>query len=78
MSGAYDWIGWLATAVFASSYFTRRQATLRRIQGAAALLWGVYGALIHSLPVLVANVIVAAMAIGSSFLRPAAAGVPER
>lgn len=73
----FDWIGWLATAVFASSYMVRRPATLRRIQGAAAILWGVYGALIHSLPVLVANIIVAAMAIGSSFLKPAA-GVPDR
>ena len=70
----FDWIGWLATAVFATSYLTRRPATLRRVQGVAALLWGVYGALIHSLPVLVANVIVAVMAIGSSFAR---AGVTE-
>jgi hypothetical protein len=74
----FDWIGWLATAVFASSYMVRRPAVLRRIQGVAAILWGVYGALIHSRPVLVANVIVAAMAIGSSFLRPAATSVQER
>lgn len=74
----FDWIGWLATAVFASSYLSRRPATLRRIQGLAALMWSVYGALIHALPVFVANLIVAAMAIGSSFMRPAAAGVVER
>jgi len=63
-----DWIGWLATAVFVSSYFVRRPATLRRIQGAGALTWLAYGVLIDALPVIVANVIVAATAIGSSFL----------
>jgi hypothetical protein len=74
---SFDWIGWLATAVFASSYLTRRTVTLRRIQGTAALMWAVYGGLIHALPVLVANLIVAAMAIGSSFMRPAAPVVPQ-
>jgi hypothetical protein len=74
----FDWIGWLATAVFASSYMIRRPATLRRIQGLAALMWSVYGALIHARPVMVANLIVAAMAIGSSFMKPAATSVPER
>ena len=66
----YDWIGWLATAVFASSYLSRQQVIMRRIQGLAALIWSVYGGLIHALPVLVANLIVAAMAIGSSFMGP--------
>lgn len=31
--------GWLATAVFASSYVFRRPLMLRRIQAGAALLW---------------------------------------
>lgn len=72
----YDWIGWTATALFASSYFSKQPATMRRIQGFAALVWAAYGAMIHSLPVLVANLIVAAMAIGSSFtrLQPAPSG----
>jgi hypothetical protein len=65
----FDWIGWLATALFASSYLSRRPATMRRLQGLAALMWAAYGALIHALPVLVANLIVAVMAIGSSFAR---------
>jgi hypothetical protein len=73
----FDWIGWLATAVFASSYLSRQQVIMRRIQGLAALMWSVYGGLIHALPVLVANLIVAAMAIGSSFMRPAAAEFRE-
>jgi len=64
-----DWLGWLATAVFVTSYFTKRSATLRRIQGLAACLWLVYGVLIHPLPVVVANFIVAGVAIASSFQR---------
>ncbi len=64
-----DWIGWLATAVVASSYFFRRPVTLRRIQAVGALAWLAYGALIHAPPVVVANVIVAATAIWSSFTR---------
>jgi hypothetical protein len=65
-----DWIGWLATAIVTSSYFFRRQATLRRIQGVGAVTWLAYGALIHALPVVVANAIVAGAAIWSSFVGP--------
>ena len=60
-------IGWLATAVFASSYFVRRSLTLRRIQAGAALLWVMYGIAIDAVPVVVANLIVAAAALYSSF-----------
>jgi len=59
-------IGWVATAVFASSYFFRRPATLRKIQAGAALLWVAYGLLIGAMPVVVANMIVAAAAVYSS------------
>ena len=62
-----DWIGWVATATFASSYFAKHPATLRRIQALAAVLWMSYGVLIHAVPVIVANAIVAALAIYSSF-----------
>ena len=62
-----DWLGWLATAVFLTSYFTKQSATLRRIQGLAACLWAVYGLLIHALPVVVANLLVAGVALASSF-----------
>jgi peptidoglycan biosynthesis protein MviN/MurJ (putative lipid II flippase) len=65
-----DWIGWLATVLFAVSYFCRKPATLRRVQGVGALTWMAYGALIHSLPVVVANIIVASVALWSSFARP--------
>jgi len=61
-----DGLGWLATAVFISSYFAKRSRTLRRIQGVAACLWAAYGLLIHALPVIVANILVAAAAIVSS------------
>lgn len=56
-------IGWVATAVFASSYLFNEAATLRKIQAAAACLWIVYGVLIGALPVIVANVIVAGVAV---------------
>ena len=61
-----DWIGWVATAIFASSYFCKRPGTLRRIQALAALLWIGYGLVIHALPVIVANLVVAGVALYSS------------
>jgi hypothetical protein len=62
-----NWIGWIATACFGLSYFFKRPATLRLIQAGAALLWITYGLLIHALPVVVANVIVALAAVYSIF-----------
>ena len=61
-----SWIGWIATAVFSTSYFFKGASTLRWIQAGAALLWVTYGLLIHAMPVVVANVIVAAAAVYSS------------
>jgi hypothetical protein len=69
-----DWAGWLATAIFLTSYFFERPVTLRRIQGAGALAWLTYGVLIHAPPVIVANALVAGTAIWSSFLRRRQAG----
>ncbi len=63
------WIGWVATAVFAGSYLCKDPAALRRIQAAAAVLWVVYGALIGAMPVVVANLIVAGVALWSSLSR---------
>jgi Bacterial inner membrane protein len=62
-----DLVGWLATAVFTSSYFSKQPAMLRRVQAVAASLWLTYGVMIHSVPVIVANAIVMAVALGSSF-----------
>lgn len=59
-------LGWVATAAFSASYFARRPAVLRRIQAAAACLWIAYGLAIHALPVVAANLIVAAAALYST------------
>jgi len=64
-----NWVGWLATAVFMSSYFAKGPIVLRRIQGVAAVLWTTYGILIHSWPVIVANILVAGVAVATSFRR---------
>jgi len=63
----YDWIGWVASAIFASSYFCKQPGTLRRVQALAALVWMGYGVLIHAMPIIVANLVVAVMALYSSF-----------
>ena len=61
-------IGWVATAVFASSYFYKQPQMLRRVQAVAALLWVIYGVIIQALPVIVANVIVATVACWTAWL----------
>jgi hypothetical protein len=63
-----SWIGWVATACFGLSYFFRKQSALRLIQAGAALLWIVYGLLIHAMPVVAANAIVALAALYSTFI----------
>jgi hypothetical protein len=62
-----EWIGWVATALFASSYFFKQANVLRKVQAGAALMWVVYGLIIHAFPVVVANVVVASVALYSSF-----------
>ena len=76
MINKIDWIGWLATAVFLVSYFTKTPRGLRRVQGLAAGLWTLYGVMIHSLPVIVANILVASVAVVSSFRKPSAFASP--
>ncbi len=65
----FELIGWVATAVFASSYFWKQPQNLRRVQALAAVLWVVYGAIIHAVPVIVANLIVATVACWTSWPR---------
>ena len=65
-------LGWIATAVFSCSYLFRRPVTLRWIQAAAALIWVAYGVMLHAAPVIAANVIVAVVAVGSSWRTPRA------
>ncbi len=69
-----EYIGWIATAVFSTSYFLRNDASLRRLQAAAACLWIVYGVSIRAYPVIIANLIVAAAAMYSQFRRPGGSG----
>jgi len=62
-----SWIGWVATALFAASYFCRHPGRLRLVQALAALLWIGYGIAIAAPPVIVANVIVATIAAASAW-----------
>ena len=57
-----DYLGWIATAVFVSSYFFKRPALLRAAQMAGAALWIVYGVMLGAIPVVVANGLVFAAA----------------
>lgn len=57
-----DSLGWLATAVFVSSYFFTRPVLLRSVQMGGAMLWVLYGVLIGASPVIVANLLVGAAA----------------
>jgi hypothetical protein len=59
-------LGWMATAFFASSYFFKKAAALRKIQAAAAVLWIIYGFQIHSAPVVVSNLLVGIAAVYTS------------
>ncbi|HZT39989.1 MAG TPA: hypothetical protein VFA28_19000 [Bryobacteraceae bacterium] len=72
-----DALGWIATAIFSSSYFFRSPRMLRSIQALAALLWVAYGLAIGALPVVVANVIVAAAALYSSLITSRKAAARE-
>jgi uncharacterized integral membrane protein len=69
-----EWLGWAATAIFAGSYFCKEAATLRRLQAFAALLWIGYGVVLQAAPVIVANSIVAVLAVYSSWPRRAQQG----
>src|SRR5476649_1390498 len=62
-------LDWIATALFASSYFFKQPMALRKVQAGAAMLWVVYGLIIHALPVVVANLVVASVAVYSSLRR---------
>jgi len=66
-----DGLGWIATAMVVISYFSRRAKTLRLIQGLGACLWLAYGVLIHSNPVIGANIFVMVAAFGTSLRKPA-------
>jgi hypothetical protein len=62
-------LGWAAAAVFAGSYFFRQTVTLKKVQGAAASLWIIYGVAIGAAPVVVANLVAGTAAVYSLFRR---------
>jgi hypothetical protein len=76
-SAAIEALGWVATATFAGSYLARRAETLVRVQIAGALLWAIYGVLVRSAPVVVANLLVMAAALWKARARPRRAGRPQ-
>jgi hypothetical protein len=65
-----DGLGWIATALFAGSYFCKTPRVMRRLQASAALLWVGYGVLMNALPIIVANLIVATLAVYSDWKQP--------
>jgi hypothetical protein len=62
-----DTIGWIATAIFSVSYFVHKPGPMRLVQGLAAVCWIVYGVLLHALPIIGANIIVASLAVYSAW-----------
>ena len=65
-----DGLGWVATALFAASYFCKTSRAMRRFQASAALLWVGYGIWMNGLPIIVANLIVATLAVYSDWKQP--------
>jgi hypothetical protein len=63
----FDWLGWIATATFAGSYFCTKPSRLKQLQALASIFWMSYGILIKATPLIVANLIVASLALASSF-----------
>jgi hypothetical protein len=59
----------MATGIFVASYFFTRPSLLRGVQMLGALLWVVYGILIHASPVIVANVLVFSAAAWTAIRR---------
>lgn len=63
----FEWIGWIATAIFAASYFFKQPHRLRYIQALAALLWIGYGIFLKAPPIIVSNLVVAIIALSSAW-----------
>lgn len=74
----FDGLGWLATALFATSYICKTSRAMRRVQALAALLWVGYGIWMNALPIIVANVIVAVLALYTDWKQPRLSPAEER
>lgn len=59
----------MATGIFVASYFFTRPSLLRGVQMLGALIWVLYGVLIHASPVIVANVLVFSAAAWTAIRR---------
>lgn len=66
----FDGLGWLATVLFAGSYFCKTPRAMRRVQALAAFLWVGYGIWMNAPPIIVANLIVATLALYSDWKQP--------
>jgi len=53
-----QWVGWVATGLFALSYLVKRPLNLLLLQALAGTLWIIYGAAIGAGPVVIANGVV--------------------
>lgn len=53
-----EWVGWVATGLFALSYLVKRPLHLLLLQATAGTLWIVYAVAIGAMPVLIANGVV--------------------
>ena len=62
-----NWLGWVATGVFTSSYLFKRAETLRLVQMIAAIMWIGYGVLVNAYPVIVANLLVLCAAAATTW-----------
>lgn len=63
----FEMIGWVATAIFAVSYFFKQPNQLRYIQAVAAMLWISYGIYLKAPPIIVSNLVVAVIALSSAW-----------
>jgi len=66
------WIGWLSTGLTIGSYFCRNPRTLRLVQATGAVGWMSYGIAIGAPPIIAANVLVAGVAVWTTFRGPGA------
>lgn len=65
-----DLAGWLATAVFLSSYFFKQPGALRRVQMLGAAVWIAYGLLMAAPPIIAANALLIVVAAWTARRRP--------
>lgn len=58
-----EWVGWVATGLFALSYLVARPLHLLLLQALAGGLWITYGLALGAMPVVIANAVVTSGAL---------------